>query len=83
MSRYVAHLLCVSAIRNRFVIIIFKSNGLQQTVGNVFNNVPLNRKAPSPLVLLPEVHALVKINRTNHLGQANKLPTSIYLQGIR
>jgi hypothetical protein len=41
--------------------------------------VPSHRKASGPFILTPEVHVLVKIDRTNHLSHATEVPTAIHL----
>lgn len=74
------YLLSISTVSHRLVIIIFKNNVTELTVWNVFNYVPLHGKLPTPLILLPEVHTLVKIHRSNHFSYPTELSTSIYLE---
>lgn len=61
------YLLCISTIRYGFVLVVFKGYVPQCNVWNIFDNMPLHRKATSPPVLLPIFYSSIKINRTNHL----------------
>lgn len=77
------YLLGVPAVSDRLVLIVLKSNVLQQTIGYILHNMPCNWETASPFVLLPIFHILVKINRSCHLCKANKLPTCIDLSKIQ
>ena len=79
-ERNLTHLLRISAVCNWFVFDILKNDVLQRAVRNVLHNVPLDKKATSPLVLLPVFNCLVKINPTHHLSQTNKLSTGVNLK---
>lgn len=82
MYKKLAHLLGVPAISNRFILIVFKGNMLQQTVGDILHNVPLDRETTNPLVLLPVLDILVEINRPSHLSNTHKLTAGIDLNKI-
>jgi hypothetical protein len=51
----------------------------QMQVWNIFYNVPLDREITIPLILLPEIHVLIKINSANHLCYSTELTTCINL----
>lgn len=74
------YLLGIPTIGYGLVLIVFKRYVPQKTIWNILNNMPLQRKATSPLVLLPILHGFVKINRTHHLSQTNELPTGVDLK---
>ena len=48
-------------------------------VWNIFYYMPLDREITIPLILLPEIHAFIKINSANHLCYSTKLTTCINL----
>ena len=73
------YFLCISAVCDRLILIVLKQDMLQGIVRYVFDDVPSYRKATSPFILAPEVHVLVKIDRTNHLSHATEVPTAIHL----
>ena len=58
----------VPTVGHRFVLIVVEGNVLQQAVWNVLNDMPLDREAAIPLVLLPILNILVKIDRSYHLS---------------
>jgi hypothetical protein len=53
---------------------------LQDVVGHILDYVPLEWKTAIPLVLLPILHSLIKVNRTNHFSNTNKLTTCVHLR---
>ena len=73
----------VSAVGDWFVLIVLEGNMLQETVGDILHNVPLHREIACPLVLLPILDTLVKINSPRHLCQSYKLPAGINLDKIQ
>lgn len=52
---------------------------LEHAIGDVLHDVPRDREAAIPPVLLPVVNGLVKVNRAHHLRNADKLPARVYL----
>lgn len=70
----------VPTVGHRLVLVVLKCNVLQQAVGDILDDMPLNRETTVPLVLLPVFHALVEVNRSDHLSKTDELPTSIDLQ---
>jgi hypothetical protein len=48
-------------------------------VWDIFDDVPLNREASTPFILLPEIHILIEVNWANHLCNTTELTTSIDL----
>jgi hypothetical protein len=47
------YLLSVTAVCDRLVLIVLQDDVLENIVGHVLDNVPLNREGAVPLVLLP------------------------------
>lgn len=62
------YLLRVPSKSYRSVIIVFKDNVPQLSVGYVLYYMPFYGEEPTPLVNLPEVHIFVKIYLPNHLS---------------
>lgn len=77
------YLLSIPAVCYRLVLIVFYNDMLKLSVGDVFYYVPFYRKEPIPLIFLPKIHTFFEINLTDHLSQANKLPTFVYLKWIK
>lgn len=73
------YLLRISAVSHWLVVIMFQKYVTKLTVRNVLNDMPFNRKLPTPSVLLPVLCVVLKINRSNHLSNPTKLSTSIDL----
>jgi hypothetical protein len=74
------YLLGVTAVSDRLEFIVFQQNMPQSVVSHIFYNVPLNREATRPLILLPYVHAFIKVNRPHHLSHPTEMTTCIHLQ---
>jgi hypothetical protein len=67
------YLLSVTAVSDRFVVVVLKDDVPEEVVRNIFDKVPLDRELPCPLVLLPVIHALLKIHPAHHLSHPTKL----------
>jgi hypothetical protein len=74
------YLLSVAAVCDRLVLIVLQDDVLENIVGHVLHNVPLNREGAVPLVLLPILSGFLKINGASHFSNTNKLPTCIHLK---
>lgn len=74
------YLLGVTAVSDRLIFVVFQQNVPQSVVGHIFYNVPLNREATWPLILLPYIHILIKINRPHHLCHPTEMTACIHLQ---
>ncbi|GER42047.1 DNA replication and repair protein RecF [Striga asiatica] len=77
------YLLRVPAVCDRLVVVIFKKYVAKATVGHIFDNMPFDGKLTTPpILLLPVISIILKVNRPNHLSYTTKLATSINLQVI-
>lgn len=74
------YLLGIPAVSHWLVVIMFQKYVTKLTVRNILNDMPFNRKFPTPSVLLPVLRVVLKINRSNHLSNPTKLSTSIDLE---
>lgn len=73
------YLLGISAISNRFIFIVFQNDMPKVVVWQIFDNVPFNREASTPFILLPKIHILAKVYGANHLCYTTELTTCIDL----
>jgi hypothetical protein len=73
------YLLRVSTVCDRLVVIVFQNDVTKLGIGNIFNDVIFYWEETIPLVLLPKIHARVKIHRANHLCHFTELTTHIDL----
>ena len=73
----IGHLLSVSRVGHRLVLIVLQSDVPQLVVGNVLHIQPLQVKASFPLILCPEASVAAEVYLGGHLGHAAEVSATV------
>jgi len=73
------NLLCVTAVSDWFVLVVWEANETKSTVGNILQENPLDTEHSTPaFALLPYGDALRHVNAAHHLCHATEMSTRIH-----
>lgn len=74
----VRHLLCVSRVGHRLVLVVFELNVSQLHIRNILYVNPTDAKLTLPLVLRPDTTVALIVNRGDHLRHTAEMTGSIH-----